>query len=94
MIPLIFALIGIVVCFMKKISVTGTTEVRRPRTIVLGLLLLLPALMSIVFPVGLQTGAGPLIKMIIPILIPLISVFFLKQPKEQTPPSTTVPPSM
>lgn len=84
-------IIGIWIMFRKSVSLTSKSELRRPRTLVFGLLLIVAVviskILSEIFKGPLDSYGNPIfttgwfLAYSLPLLIPFIVVVFLKQPK-------------
>lgn len=91
MVEILFILlivIGFCSLFPRSIQISSKLELRRPRTIIFGLLVLAGGLMGrwFLMPVLLKDQLNPW-WILLPILIPIIGAVILKQPKasELTP---------
>lgn len=88
MIPIILIVVGIIVMLRKTVSLSQTSELRRPKTYIFGGIIIATAIIDAIIVHQGQRGdvytVQQLIYDIIPLLIPLIAIPFLKQQKLNT----------
>lgn len=93
---IVLFILGLCSLFPKSISVTGKSEIARPRTFVFGVLIMLVAvlgqlvLLPYIAKVSISNGSdqGPLMFILL-IIIPIILALVLKQPKTSSAVSTS-----
>src|SRR3989338_1914413 len=85
MVIIIFVLIGLLIMFPKRISVSKNSELRRPKTVIFGFVLigcfLLASYLQNIQYVGDNTSQLPALYYGLALLISLSTILFLKKPK-------------
>lgn len=89
MVIILFVLIGIFVMFPKSISISNSLELRRPKTIIFGGIILACSFISQVITDLIDTSRGYSVSWFlaysIPLIAAIVSVFFLKTKKSNDP---------
>ena len=87
MIPILYVLLGIFFLARKQISISGSSEIRRPGTTILGVATILTGVLIEV--IARATDKGPvytisdLVLYVAPLIIPIIAAVVLKKPKSE-----------
>ncbi|HEX9503253.1 MAG TPA: hypothetical protein VF974_02930 [Patescibacteria group bacterium] len=93
MVLIIFVLIGVGLMFVPSVSLSAKSELRRPKTIIYGIILIVAAAVTRFLSSTIDIRGGYpvswLLSYAIPIILGIGSVIFLKQPKMIDP--TAVP---
>ena len=88
MITTILVIIGLFLLFRQNVSLSNTSELRRPRTVIMGIITIAAGVLANVIARMVETQSKIdvvvyVAVLIIPLIIPLIAIPFLKQPKLQ-----------
>lgn len=84
MISFLFLFIGFFLTLTKSVSMSSTAELRNPRTKIVGIVMIVLSLVFGLLSFDVRYGiVGAVASIAVPLLIPLILAFALKQPKMQ-----------
>ncbi len=84
MITIILVIVGIFLLFRKSVTLTNTSELRRPRTIIMGVITIITGILANI--IGGKVDPTSQMDVVVygaALVIPLIVIPFLKQPKLQ-----------
>ena len=85
MITIILVIVGIFLLFRQSVNLSSTSELRRPRTVIMGVITIIAG--ALAYVIGGKVDPKSQIDVVVYItafIIPLIAIPFLKQPKLQT----------
>ena len=85
MITIILVIVGIFLLFRKRVNLSNTSELRSPRTVIMGIIAIIAGVLAYI--IGNKVDPKSQIDVVVYVaafVIPLIAIPFLKQPKLQT----------
>lgn len=83
MIIIVLFIVGVVVLFKKRVAISKKSEIRRPRTYILGVIAIVSAILAQILAFGPEkfgTASGGILSLLW-VFIPLFAAIAMKQPK-------------